>query len=224
MVLSCSLRTYAASVRFSECRDVRLFLCKYQLLLSSDKSYPHQGAFILISDIIMSSRTPPLYLFSFFFLFFSFLYFLFLYFSTCTLLHCRLYEDKSKPLVQCFSLKKFCWSLFLYFQRKLFSSNRNIQLAEKVGSAVVFEEKYVLSNLDLELSSHWINASLSKSFAGVHSYIFNGSYFWATEILGNACYPCRRYADKIESNQNLVQLSEEVGSAVWMHVLSNLKG
>ena len=32
-----------------------------------------------------------------------------------------------KPLDQCFSLKKFCWSSFLYFQRKLFLSNRNFR-------------------------------------------------------------------------------------------------
>ena len=49
-----------------------------------------------------------------------------------------------------------------------------VQLAEKVGSAVVFEEKYVLSNLDLEVSSHWINASLKK-FCLNTLYSFNRS-------------------------------------------------
>ena len=72
---------------------------------------------------------------------------------------------------------------------KLKQKPRLVQLAEEVGSAVVFEEKYVLSNLDmtshwisaqkhvssnLEVSSHWINASLKK-FCLNTLYSFNRS-------------------------------------------------
>ena len=157
------------------------FCCRPILLVKRATRIRELSYWYLISSCLQELPPPSLSLLIF--SFFSFHFFIFSFFTFLPVLFSIVGNMKTKASHWInASLSRSFAGVHSYFQRKLSSSNRNIQLAEKVGSAVVFEERYVLSNLDLELSSHWINASLSKSFAGVHSYIFNGSYSRATEI------------------------------------------